>query len=88
MEKIYEIKSVIPGFPNISVFPNRVVFTIGIAYMKKEETILASTISSVDVVGTSTKVSIKTNDGKVHKLPTMSFEKRDKLKEAVLSILK
>ena len=88
MEKIYEIKSVILGFPNIDVYQNRVAYSIGLAYMKKEQVIMTSTISSVETSGTSTKVIVKTNDGKIHKLPTMSITKRDELKDAILSVMK
>ncbi|MFA5080305.1 MAG: hypothetical protein WC472_01630 [Candidatus Paceibacterota bacterium] len=85
-EKLYE-KHVKMFGHHVEVFPSKIVYLTGIAYMKKEKIIPVNQISSIEVNGFSSNVHIRTTNGKEIDIPSFSIKDRDTLKDTILSLL-
>lgn len=84
MNPLYETSSGL-GLNKITVYPDKIVYSTGISYMKKEETILLSQVASVKT-NILNQVVVETSGGKEYKLIVKSNEKEN-LKNTILNAM-
>lgn len=80
MEPIFQTKIL---FNKTTVYPDKIVYSSGISYMKKEEIILINQIADIEIVSIMNEIKIRTTGGREYKLIVKGSDK-EKLRDAIL----